>query len=78
MEQTRSNKRIRSYFFYEGLVELIKSIAKVVFLTGIVIGFMDMLPNIIYLSAGLLNHSLEILYKSLLTFIFILVHYYLL
>ena len=48
----------------KGLVELIKSIAKVVFLTGIVIGFMwFILPNVIYLSAGL-NQSLEILYRS--------------
>ena len=67
-------KGLGRIFSVKGLVELIKSIAKVVFLTGIVIGFMwFILPNIIYLSAGLLNQSLEILYKSLLTFIFILV-----
>lgn len=67
-------KGLGRIFSVKGLVELIKSIAKVVFLTGIVIGFMwFILPNIIYLSAGLLNQSLEILYRSLLTFIFILV-----
>ena len=67
-------KGLGRIFSVKGLVELIKSIAKVVFLTGIVIGFMwFILPNVIYLSAGLLNQSLEILYRSLLTFIFILV-----
>ena len=53
-------------------MELIKSVAKVFFLTSFVIGFIwYALPNIIYLSAGMLNHSLEILYKMLLTFILI-------
>ena len=67
-------KGLGRIFSVKGLVELIKSIAKVVFLTGIVIGFMwFILPKVIYLSAGLLNQSLEILYRSLLTFIFILV-----
>ena len=67
-------KGLGRIFSTKGLVELLKSIAKVVFLTGVVIGFMWFaLPNLIYLSAGLLNQSLEILYRSLLTFIFILV-----
>ena len=61
-------------FSVKGLVELIKSIAKVVFLTGLVLGFQWFtLPNLIYLSAGVLNQSLEILYRSLLTFIFVIV-----
>ena len=50
------------------------SIAKVVFLTGIVLVFIWFaLPNIVYLSAGILTQSLEILYRLLITFIFILV-----
>jgi len=67
-------KGLGRIFSTKGLVELLKSIAKVVFLTGVVIGFMWFaLPNLIYLSAGLLNQSLEILYRSLLMFIFTLV-----
>ena len=67
-------KGLGRIFSVKGLVELIKSVAKVFFLTSFVIGFMwYALPNIIYLSAGMLNHSLEILYKMLLTFILILV-----
>ncbi|MGB0546220.1 MAG: flagellar biosynthesis protein FlhB [Paracoccaceae bacterium] len=67
-------KGLGRIFSTKGLVELLKSIAKVVFLTGVVIGFMWFaLPNLIYLSAGLLNQSLEILYRSLLMFIFSLV-----
>ena len=58
----------------KGLVELIKSVAKVVLLTGLVVGFMwYVLPSMIYLSAGKLDHSLEILYRSLLLFIFCIV-----
>ena len=67
-------KGLGRIFSVKGLVELIKSIFKVVFLTGLVIGFMWLiLPNLIYLSAGNLNHSLEILYRALLTFILIIV-----
>ena len=67
-------KGLGRIFSTKGLVELLKSIAKVVFLTGVVIGFMWFaLPNLIYLSAGLLHQSLEILYRSLLMFIFTLV-----
>ena len=67
-------KGLGRIFSVKGLVELIKSVAKVFFLTSFVIGFIwYALPNIIYLSAGMLNHSLEILYKMLLTFILILV-----
>ena len=67
-------KGLGRIFSIKGLVELVKSIAKVVFLTGIVIIFIWFaLPNIIYLSAGLLKQSLEILYQLLLTFIFTLV-----
>ena len=57
-------KGLGRIFSVKGLVELVKSIFKVVFLTSLVVGFMwYSLPNIIYLSAGMLNHSLEILYK---------------
>jgi len=67
-------KGLGRIFSIKGLVELVKSIAKVVFLTGIVVIFIWFaLPNIIYLSAGLLKQSLEILYQLLLAFIFTLV-----
>ena len=67
-------KGLGRIFSIKGLVELVKSIAKVVFLTGIVLVFIWFaLPNIIYLSAGILTQSLEILYRLLITFIFILV-----
>ena len=67
-------KGLGKIFSVKGLVELIKSIAKVVFLTGLVLSFLWFtLPNLMYLSAGLLNQSLEILYRSLLTFIFVIV-----
>ena len=67
-------KGLGRIFSVKGLVELVKSIFKVVFLTSLVVGFMwYSLPNIIYLSAGMLNHSLEILYKLLLMFILVIV-----
>ena len=67
-------KGLGRIFSVKGLVELVKSIFKVVFLTSLVVGFMwYSLPNIIYLSAGMLNHSLEILYKLLLLFILVIV-----
>ena len=67
-------KGLGKIFSVKGLAELIKSIAKVVFLTGLVLSFLWFtLPNLMYLSAGLLNQSLEILYRSLLTFIFVIV-----
>ena len=67
-------KGLGRIFSVKGLVELVKSIAKVGFLTGLVLGFLWFsLPNLIYLSAGILSQSLEILYRSLLTFIFIIV-----
>jgi flagellar biosynthetic protein FlhB len=67
-------KGLGRIFSVKGLVELIKSIAKVGFLTGLVLIFLWFsLPNLIYLSAGILSQSLEILYRSLLTFILIIV-----
>tara|TARA_B100000963_G_scaffold189250_1_gene164679 strand:+ start:335 stop:1486 length:1152 start_codon:yes stop_codon:yes gene_type:complete len=67
-------KGLGRIFSVKGLVELVKSVFKVVFLTSLVVGFMwYSLPNIIYLSAGMLNHSLEILYKLLLMFILVIV-----
>ena len=67
-------KGLGRIFSVKGLVELVKSIAKVVFLTGLVIGFMwYVLPGMIYLSAGKLDHSLKILYHSLLLFILCIV-----
>ena len=67
-------KGLGRIFSIKGLVELVKSVFKVVFLTCLVVGFIwYSLPNIIYLSAGMLNHSLEILYKLLMTFILLIV-----
>jgi flagellar biosynthetic protein FlhB len=67
-------KGLGRIFSVKGLVELVKSIAKVGFLTGLVLSFLWFsLPNLIYLSAGILSQSLEILYRLLLTFIFIIV-----
>ena len=67
-------KGLGRIFSVKGLVELVKSVFKVVFLTCLVVGFIwYSLPNIIYLSAGMLNHSLEILYKLLMTFILLIV-----
>lgn len=67
-------KGLGRIFSIKGLVELVKSVVKVVFLTCLVVGFIwYSLPNIIYLSAGMLNHSLEILYKLLMTFILLIV-----
>ena len=67
-------KGLGRIFSIKGLVELIKSIAKVVFLTTCVVVFLwYMLPSIIYLSAGSLDQGLGVLYKTLIYFVLSLV-----
>ena len=67
-------KGLGRIFSIKGLVELIKSIAKVVLLTTCVVVFLwYMLPSIIYLSAGSLENGLGILYQTLIYFVLSLV-----
>ena len=67
-------KGLGRIFSIKGLVELIKSIAKVVLLTTCVVVFLwYMLPNIIYLSAGSLENGIGVLYKTLIYFVLSLV-----
>ena len=67
-------KGLGRIFSIKGLVELIKSIAKVVLLTTCVVVFLWFaLPSIIYLSAGSLEHGLGVLYKTLIYFVLSLV-----
>ena len=57
-------------FSVKGLVELVKSVAKVVLLTSCVVIFLWFaLPDILYLSAGTLENGIGILYRTLLFFI---------
>ena len=67
-------KGLGRIFSIKGLVELIKSVAKVVLLTSCVVIFLwYFLPDIIYLSAGSLESGLGVLYSTLLLFIFSLI-----
>ena len=67
-------KGLGRIFSIKGLVELIKSVAKVVLLTSCVVIFLwYFLPDIIYLSAGNLESGLGVLYRTLLLFIFSLI-----
>ena len=67
-------KGLGRIFSIKGLVELIKSVAKVVLLTSCVVIFLwYFLPDIIYLSAGSLESGLGVLYRTLLLFVFSLV-----
>jgi flagellar biosynthetic protein FlhB len=67
-------KGLGRIFSVKGLVELIKSVAKVTLLTSCVVVFLwYFLPNIIYLSAGSLESGLGVLYRTLLLFIFSLI-----
>ena len=60
-------------FSVKGLVELIKSIAKVVLLVTVVIFFLWIsLPKLIYLNVSPLDHGLEFLYRTLMAFIFLI------
>lgn len=66
-------KGLGRIFSVKGLVELLKSIAKVVLLTSCVVVFLwYFLPDIIYLSAGSLENGLGVLYRTLLFFVFAL------
>ena len=67
-------KGLGRIFSIKGLVELLKSVAKVVLLTSCVVIFLwYFLPDIIYLSAGNLESGLGVLYRTLLLFIFCLI-----
>ena len=67
-------KGLGRIFSVKGLVELIKSIAKVVLLTTCVVAFLwYMLPSIIYLSAGSLENGIGVLYRTLIYFVLALV-----
>jgi len=67
-------KGLSRIFSVKGLVELIKSIAKVVLLTTCVVAFLwYMLPSIIYLSAGSLENGIGVLYRTLIYFVLALV-----
>lgn len=60
-------------FSVKGLVELIKSVAKVVLLVTVVIFFLWIsLPKLIYLNVSPLDHGLEFLYRTLMAFIFLI------
>ena len=63
-------KGLGRIFSVKGLVELVKSVAKVVLLTSCVVIFLWFaLPDILYLSAGTLENGIGILYHTLLFFI---------
>jgi flagellar biosynthetic protein FlhB len=63
-------KGLGRIFSVKGLVELLKSVAKVVLLTSCVVIFLWFaLPDILYLSAGSLENGIGILYGTLLFFI---------
>ena len=74
LEKLNLIKGLGRIFSVKGLVELIKSVAKVVLLTSCVVIFLwYFLPDIIYLSAGSLESGLGVLYRTLLLFIFCLI-----
>ena len=74
LEKLNLIKGLGRIFSIKGLVELIKSVAKVVLLTSCVVIFLwSFLPDIIYLSAGSLESGLGVLYRTLLLFIFSLI-----
>lgn len=74
LEKLDPVKGLGRIFSIKGLVELVKSVAKVILLTGLVVAFIwYLLPKIIYLNASSLDQSLEVLYSSLLLLILIIV-----
>ena len=74
LEKLNLIKGLGRIFSIKGLVELIKSVAKVVLLKSCVVIFLwYFLPDIIYLSAGSLESGLGVLYRTLLLFIFSLI-----
>ena len=63
-------KGLGRIFSVKGLVELIKAIAKVVFLTAVVITFLWFsLTRIVYLNVGSLDDGIAVLYRLLILFI---------
>ena len=60
----------RRIFSVKGLVELVKALAKVILLIGVVIAFLwYSLPRIIYLNTGSLDHGIQVLYSIVLLFV---------
>ena len=67
-------KGLGRIFGVKGLVELLKSVAKVGLLTAFVIGFLwFVIPNIVFLSASSLIDAIQYLYRMLLLLMLILV-----
>lgn len=67
-------KGLGRIFSVKGLVELLKSIAKVVLLTSLAVSFLWLiLPNFVYLSSGELEPSLKYIYRTLLLFVLLIV-----
>jgi flagellar biosynthetic protein FlhB len=63
-------KGLGRIFSIRGLAELIKSIAKVVFLTGVVVSFLwYSLSRILYINVGSLDDGIETLYRIIILFI---------
>ena len=63
-------KGLGRIFSVKGLAELVKAIAKVVFLTGVVVTFLWFsLSRIIYLNVGSLDDGIQVLYRILILFI---------
>ena len=63
-------KGFRRIFSLKGLVELVKAIAKVVLLLGVVIAFLwYSLPRIIYLNTGSLDDGIQVLYRIVVLFV---------
>jgi len=70
VEKLNLIKGLGRIFSIRGLAELIKSIAKVVFLTGVVVSFLwYSLSRILYLNVGSLDDGIEILYRIIILFI---------
>jgi flagellar biosynthetic protein FlhB len=70
LEKINLIKGIKRIFSVKGLVELVKAVAKVVLLTGVVVTFLwYSLSRILYLNMGSLSDSLEVLYRILILFV---------
>ncbi len=72
-EKLNPVKGLGRIFSTKGLVELIKSLAKVTLLVSAVVVFIWFsLPKLVYLSAASLDQSLGLIYQTLITFIFVI------
>ena len=70
VEKLNIIKGLGRIFSVKGLVELIKAIAKVVFLTAVVITFLWFsLTRIVYLNVGSLDDGIAVIYRLLILFI---------